>query len=105
VAHPAGVKFGGLQYQPISPVQGVPLAPVADLINDTPTGVQTVRDLALHPPYLAILRLLNAVYFPDNQAGFDPEGRNDLFPKSSECPPRGCPKYDLVGGWHPFGRW
>lgn len=48
--------------------------------------VKTVRDLALWPPYLAARQILNDAYFPELEAGFDPEAPADLLPKSGEYP-------------------
>ena len=48
--------------------------------------VKTVRDLALWPPYLAARQILNDAYFPELEAGFDPEAPTDLRPKSGEYP-------------------
>lgn len=47
---------------------------------------QTVRDLALYPPYLAASRLLNETFFPENTPGYDPDRPDDLLPKTGEYP-------------------
>ncbi len=46
----------------------------------------SVRHLALYPPYRAATRILNAAYFPENTASFNPERPDDLLPKSGEYP-------------------
>lgn len=80
----AGKKIEELQFLPISLLQNIPESEVASIT--TQLDVQTVRDLAFYPPYRAALRLLNAIYFPENEEGFDPERPADLLPKSGEYP-------------------
>lgn len=83
-AEAAGKKIEELQFLPINLLQSIPQSEVASIAAQL--DVQTVRDLAFYPPYRAAVRLLNAVYFPENQEGFDPERPADLLPKSGEYP-------------------
>lgn len=73
----ADLRFRGLEV----------LAGVADAaaLGDA-LGVRTVRDLAVWPPYRAAREILNAAFFPQASAGFDPEAPADLVPKSGEFP-------------------
>ncbi|GAA3545177.1 hypothetical protein AFL01nite_15820 [Aeromicrobium flavum] len=48
--------------------------------------VTSVQEMADFPPYLAAIRLLNAVFFPENEPGADPERPADLVPVSGEYP-------------------
>lgn len=52
----------------------------------TALGVANVRELALYPPYRAARRILDATFFPENDAGYDPDMPADLLPKSGEYP-------------------
>jgi hypothetical protein len=83
-ADAAGKKIDELQFLPIRILESIPdaaLAAVQDALD-----VQTVRDLALYPPYRAAVRILTAAYFPENVSGFDPEQPADLLPKTGEYP-------------------
>jgi hypothetical protein len=83
-ADAAGKKIAELQFLPIRILENIPTEEVVNVQNAL--DVQTVRDLALYPPYRAAVRLLNAVYFPENASDFDPERPADLLPKSGEFP-------------------
>lgn len=83
-AEAAGKRIEELQFLPISLLQSIPQSEVANVAAQL--DVQTVRDLAFYPPYRVAVRLLNAVYFPENQENFDPERPADLLPKSGEYP-------------------
>jgi hypothetical protein len=80
----AGKKLSELQFMPIRVLEGVPEAD-ADTIA-TALDVATVRDLALYPPYRAAQQILSAAYFPENEAGYDPETPPDLRPRTGEYP-------------------
>ncbi|HSV65019.1 MAG TPA: hypothetical protein VLJ59_03800 [Mycobacteriales bacterium] len=83
-ADAAGKAVSELQFLPVHVLQAIPdaaVVPVRDGLD-----AQTVRDLALYPPYRAALRLLTAAYFPENTVGYDPEQPPDLLPKSGEYP-------------------
>jgi hypothetical protein len=83
-AQASGKKVSELQFAPISLLQSIPL----DLVSTVEEVfvVQTVRDLALYPPYRAAARLLNTLYFPENVPTYDPERPADLLPKTGEYP-------------------
>lgn len=83
-AQAAGKKVNELQFAPISLLQSIPL----DLVPSVEEVfvVETVRDLALYPPYRAAFRLLNTLYFPENVPTYDPERPADLLPKTGEYP-------------------
>ncbi len=83
-AEAAGKKVGELQFLPVGVLESIPLERVDDVQHVL--DVQTVRDLALYPPYLAALKLLTAVYFPENVPGYDSEQPADLIPKTGEYP-------------------
>jgi hypothetical protein len=80
----AGKKVEELQYLPVSVLQAIPEAQAADV--HALLDVQTVRDLALYPPYRAALKMLIALYFPENVPDYDPERPSDLLPKTGEYP-------------------
>lgn len=80
----AGKTIDELALQPIAILQGVPSTGAREI--SAALDVQTVRDLALYPPYLNAKRLLEATYFPQNMPDFDPELPPDLLPKSGEYP-------------------
>ncbi|MWC27108.1 hypothetical protein [Paenibacillus sp. MMS18-CY102] len=80
----AGKKVNELQFLAIGVLQSVPEGRV-DAISEV-LDVQTVRDLALYPPYRAATKLLTAVYFPENVSTYDPERPPDLLPKTGEYP-------------------
>ncbi|GLA74444.1 hypothetical protein AtubIFM55763_005688 [Aspergillus tubingensis] len=79
-----GKSLQELSSEPISILSAVPESS-ADTISEA-LDVRTVRDLALYPPYLAALRILKYLYFPETDEGFDPERPADLIPKSGEYP-------------------
>ena len=83
-AQAAGKKINELQFLPIGVLESIPETKAADVENLF--DVQTVRDLALFPPYRAAQRILNAVYFPENVPDFDPERPADLIPRTGEYP-------------------
>ena len=80
----AGKTIGELAFEPISILQGVPSLDATEISQAL--DVDTVRDLALYPPYLSAKRLLQAAYFPESMPDFDPELPPDLLPKSGEYP-------------------
>jgi hypothetical protein len=83
---PPGIPARELASQPIAILRGIgdnggaALAQALDVV--------TVRDLALWPPYHAAKSILNAAFFPEQDAGID--GRDgipaDLLPKSGVYP-------------------
>ena len=80
----AGKPVGELQFMSIGILEKIPQNVVTDL--KSALDVETVRDLAFYPPYRAAVRLMNAVYFPDNVAGIDLEQPRDLLPRTGEYP-------------------
>jgi hypothetical protein len=73
-----------LRFQPIAILQAIPdnqVGPLSQALD-----VQLVRDLALYPPYRAASRILEAVFFPENEPTFDPDAPPDLIPKAGEYP-------------------
>jgi len=48
--------------------------------------VQTIRDLAFWPPYVAAVAIVQQVLLPENAPGFDPEAPADLIPTSGDYP-------------------
>jgi hypothetical protein len=79
-----GKKIDELQFLQVGVLESIPAAEIANV--QSLLDVQTVRDLALYPPYRAAVRMLNAVYFPENVPDFDPERPADLLPKTGEYP-------------------
>lgn len=73
-----------LQMLPLELLEAIPTGDVVDIQNGL--DVETVRDLALYPPYLAAKRVLDAVYFPENAPTYDPESPSDLLPRTGEYP-------------------
>lgn len=80
----AGLGIGDLVTAGIEVLQGVPEASAAQIA--TGLGAANVRELALYPPYRAALAIVTALYFPENEPGFDPERPADLVPKTGEYP-------------------
>lgn len=80
----AGKEVAELQFLPISILERIPTASVAAI--QSALDVTSVRDLALYPPYRAAVRLMNAVYFPENTPTYDPERPPDLVPKTGDYP-------------------
>lgn len=80
----AGKSLDELRMLGIDALQLVPEAD-ADGIAAA-LGVANVRELALYPPFRAAQRILGQVFFPENDAGYDPEAPADLVPKSGEYP-------------------
>ena len=85
----AGKPVGELQFMSIGILEKIPQNVVTDL--KSALDVETVRDLAFYPPYRAAVRLMNAVYFPDNVAGIDLEQPRDLLPADRRVPDRARP--------------
>ncbi|SEO17986.1 hypothetical protein SAMN05216404_11320 [Nitrosospira multiformis] len=54
-------------------------------IRDT-MAIQSIRDLALWPPYLAAVRVVNAEYGLGMDSNADPETPQDLVPRTGEYP-------------------
>lgn len=80
----AGVEIEQIQYLDLNVLHRLS-DPTAKKLQDA-LGVETVRDLALYPPYLAARELLTALYFPENASGFDPERPVDLLPATGDYP-------------------
>lgn len=83
-SYAAGKKVQELRFLPVHVIQSLP-EEHADEVQRV-LSVQTVRDLALYPPYVAAVKMLNAIYFPENEEYFDPERPADLLPKTGEYP-------------------
>lgn len=77
-------RIDELRFESTEILTGVDAATATAFAQDL--GVQTVRDLALWPPYHAARAILNAAYSPERNASFDPEAPPDLLPKSGEYP-------------------
>ena len=77
---PGTVKVSDLRFEPVGILAGIPNP---DALA-TALGVETVRDLAVYPPFRAATALLQAAFFPEQDAEFDPEAPADLVPKSGE---------------------
>lgn len=83
-ALPAGLAIEDLPRQPIGVLDGV--APAAAVALSDALPVQTVRDLALWPPYLAARDIVQRVLTPEAAPDADPEAPADLLPRSGEFP-------------------
>lgn len=79
-----GRRVDELRFESIGILEGLNAAKAATLSQAL--DVETVRDLALWPPYLAARQILNDAYSPERSAGFDLEAPADLLPKSGEYP-------------------
>ena len=79
-----GAKVDQLRFLKIGALERVP-AGQADTVAKA-LDVDTIRDLALYPPYRAARSILNSVYFPENASGYDTEQPSDLLPKNGEYP-------------------
>jgi hypothetical protein len=73
-------KVADMRFEPIGILAGIPDA--AGL--QAALGVETVRDLAVYPPYRAARTLLQSAFFPEEDLAFDPEAPADLVPKTGE---------------------
>ncbi len=80
----AGKALDELKLLGIDALQAVPEADAAAIA--AALGVANVREFALYPPYRAAQRVLQQVYFPENDAAYDPEAPADLVPRSGEYP-------------------
>jgi hypothetical protein len=79
---PVGLPVRELADQPISILRGVPDAAELAAALD----VQSVRDLALWPPYKAAKGILSAGFFPAQAGDFDPDAPAELLPKAGVYP-------------------
>jgi hypothetical protein len=79
-----GKALQDLHNEPIVVLSGIPEASAAT--TATALGTQSVRDLAFYPPYVAALKILRLLYFPQTTPGYDPEYPDDLVPRSGEYP-------------------
>ena len=73
-------KVTDLRFEPIGILAGIPDAAALQAA----LGVETVRDLAVYPPYRAARTLLQSAFFPEQDLAFDPEAPADLVPKTGE---------------------
>ena len=73
-------RVGDLRFESVGILAGVDDA--ASL--QAALGVETVRDLAVYPPFRAATSLLRAAFFPEEAVAFDSEAPADLVPKSGE---------------------
>ena len=83
-AQATGKQMAELQFLPIGLLRRVETAQVPAMA--AAFDVETVRDLALYPPYRAALRLMNSAFFPENAQGMDPERPADLLPSTGNYP-------------------
>jgi hypothetical protein len=83
VSRTGGKALQDLHNEPIVVLSGIP---EASSTIATALGAQTVRDLAFYPPYVAALKILKTLYFPQTTPGYDPEYPDDLVPRSGEYP-------------------
>jgi hypothetical protein len=81
---PPGVPVQELGQQPIAILRGVGEAAAPELA--AALDVETVRDLALWPPYSAAKAILAAAFFPEQAVNLDGEAPVDLLPKSGVYP-------------------
>jgi hypothetical protein len=79
-----GVSVEELQFLPISVLEQISDALAAEL--EAALDVRTILELASYAPYLSAKRMLDAAYFPENLATFDPERPDDLLPASGDYP-------------------
>jgi hypothetical protein len=79
-----GVPLQKLLDQPIAVLSAVPEADADKISKALDAG--TIRDLAVYPPYLAALKIMKVIYFPQTGEHFDPEYPADLVPTSGDYP-------------------
>ncbi|MCP4361463.1 MAG: hypothetical protein GY796_25915, partial [Chloroflexi bacterium] len=73
-----------LHLQPVELLEGV--GPHNGPVLVDALQVQTIRDLALWPPYVAAFNIVTSILTPEDTPEFDPEAPPDLIPKSGEFP-------------------
>lgn len=83
-SHVAGKPLQDLQNEPIILLASIPEASAPTI--GTALDAKSVRDLAFYPPYVAALKILKFLYFPQTEIGYDSERPDDLVPKSGEYP-------------------
>lgn len=81
---PPGVEVRDLVNQPIGILRDIGPAN-ADTLSDA-LDVDTVRDLALWPPYRSAKEILKIAFYPQQVEGFDPEAPPDLLPATGNYP-------------------
>lgn len=81
----AGIAIGSLGSQPVDVLKQVDDAGIAAAFGAV-LGIDTVRDMALWPPYLEAKRIMNLVLNPALQLKSDSEAPSDLIPISGEYP-------------------
>lgn len=84
VQAPAGVPVSELAGQTIAILRAVGEAAAPTLASAL--DVETVRDLALWPPYHAAKAILSAAFSPEGTPGFEADEPADLLPKSGVYP-------------------
>lgn len=84
VEAPAGMPVREFANQPIAILRAIGEAAAPALASAL--EVETVRDLALWPPYHAAKAILSAAFFPEEVQGFDMDAPDDLLPKSGVYP-------------------
>ena len=73
-----------MHLQPIELLEGI--GPNNGLALQKALQVETIRDLALLPPYVAALNIVTYILTPEDKPEFDPEAPPDLTPRSGEFP-------------------
>ncbi|MEW6518368.1 MAG: hypothetical protein AB1461_03040 [Thermodesulfobacteriota bacterium] len=81
---PSGMPVRDLARQPITILRAVDEAAASAL--SAALDVACIRDLTLWPPYLAARAILNAGFFPEQTAQFDPEAPPELLPRAGVYP-------------------
>lgn len=80
----ASIPMNKIQEQPISFLTGVSPSEAGSIA--AALDVETIRDLSKYPPYLAALRIMKYLYFPQTEAAYDPEYPTDLVPTTGQFP-------------------
>ncbi len=81
---PAGLDLSELPQASVRHLEGIGAGGAAGV--ETALLVESIRDLAVWPPYRAAQRILAAVLTPAVAPGADPQAPVDLLPKNGEFP-------------------
>jgi hypothetical protein len=76
------VPFADLPQQPVTALRGVTAA-LATLLHDT-MAIDSVRDLAQWPPYLAAVKLVTEAFASERAPNYDRDAPPDLIPRAGE---------------------